>query len=239
MTTDRYTRSGLPADELEVSLALDKWEAAQPTPPNIFDVIETGDVRLIGAYVLRGFRQAARTAAEGQQRVMELREFAYLAFETADAAEGFLRAPDQRLDGRSPLQAAVESNTGRDQAILQLAPRLRGAAVRVLDRLSQAWGLDDEDLSSLAGADKRDLLRWREDPDVVPNAALERISALLGIFRAINTLLPQPSSADSWIRRPNQAPLFRGRSALAIMLEGGLPAIRDVRSYLDAEIWAH
>lgn len=230
--------AALSADELEASLALEGWEAAQPRPPNIFDVVETGDALLIGAYILRGFRQAAQNAVEERFRVMELREFAYIAFETGDAAEGFLRAPDRRLEGRTPLQAAVESGLGRDEAIFHLTERLRSTAVRILDRLSQAWNLSEEEEGGLIGSEAGAVLRWREKPEEAPNSAVARISALLGIFRAINTLLPQATSADGWIRRPNQAPLFGGRSALSLMIEGGLPAMRQVRQYLDGEIWS-
>lgn len=238
MTTDRFIPGALSAEELALFHAPEGWEVVQPRPPNIFDVIETGDARLIGAYVLRGFRKAAREAVESDRHVMELREFAYLAFETADDAERFLGAQDQRPDGWSPLQAAVESEAGRDEGILQLAPRLRSTAVRVLDRLARVWKLNDEELAGLVAFEKRDLLRWRENPDDVPNSAVECISVLLGIFRAINTLLPEPSSSDDWLRRPNQAPLFGGRSALVLMLQGGLPAMREVRRYLDGEIWS-
>lgn len=229
--------AALSADELEASLALEGWETAQPRPPNIFDVVETGDALLIGAYILRGFRQAAQNAVEARFRVMELREFAYIAFETGDAAEGFLRAPDRRLEGRTPLQAAVESSLGRDEAIRQLTPRLRSAAVCILARLSQAWNLSEEEVARLIGEEPQVVLRWQEKPENTPNTAVERISALLGVFRAINTLLPQAASADGWIRRPNQASLFGGRSALALMIEGGLPAMRQVRQYLNGEIF--
>ncbi|MBV8331693.1 MAG: DUF2384 domain-containing protein, partial [Candidatus Eremiobacteraeota bacterium] len=39
---------------------------------------------------------------------------------------------------------------------------------------------------------------------------------------------------DAWIRRPNTAALFKGRTALDYLLTGGFAALVDVRRYLDA-----
>ncbi len=48
-------------------------------------------------------------------------------------------------------------------------------------------------------------------------------------------LLPRPESADTWIRRPNDAPLFGGRPALDRMLSGNVADLYVVRQYLDAQ----
>jgi hypothetical protein len=41
--------------------------------------------------------------------------------------------------------------------------------------------------------------------------------------------------ADEWVRRPNAAPLFGGRSALDRMLGGQVADLYVVRQYLDAQ----
>jgi hypothetical protein len=41
--------------------------------------------------------------------------------------------------------------------------------------------------------------------------------------------------ADEWIRKPNTAPLFAGKSALARMLGGQVADLFVVRQYLDAQ----
>jgi hypothetical protein len=64
---------------------------------------------------------------------------------------------------------------------------------------------------------------------------LERISYVMGIYKAINILLPQTAQAAAWIRKPNQAQLFAGKSALDIMLQGRVADLSDVRRYLDSE----
>ncbi len=64
---------------------------------------------------------------------------------------------------------------------------------------------------------------------------IERISHLVAIYKSINVLLPRSESADAWVRHNNDAPLFKGRSALSYMLSGSFDHIADVRRYLDAE----
>jgi hypothetical protein len=46
-------------------------------------------------------------------------------------------------------------------------------------------------------------------------------------------LFPAPEVADAWMRKPNAAPLFGGRSALQRMLAGNVSDLNAVRRYLD------
>ena len=48
-------------------------------------------------------------------------------------------------------------------------------------------------------------------------------------------LLPVAERANEWIRKPNDAPLFAGRSALDRMLGGQVADLYVVRHYLDAQ----
>ena len=65
--------------------------------------------------------------------------------------------------------------------------------------------------------------------------ALERVSYILGIYKALNILLPNEQAADAWVRCPNTAPLFGGKSALDRMLLGKVSDLYVVRQYLDAQ----
>jgi hypothetical protein len=60
------------------------------------------------------------------------------------------------------------------------------------------------------------------------------LSYLLGIYKALQVLLPATAAADAWIKKPNDAPLFAGQSALARMLGGNVADLIAVRQYLDA-----
>ena len=64
---------------------------------------------------------------------------------------------------------------------------------------------------------------------------LERLSYLFGIYAALQILLPVGERADEWVRKPNAAPVFGGRSALERMLGGQVADLYVVRHYLDAQ----
>lgn len=64
---------------------------------------------------------------------------------------------------------------------------------------------------------------------------LERISYVLGIYKALQILFPDPVRADAWIKRANSAPLFAGQRALDRLLSGNVSDLFVVRQYLDAQ----
>lgn len=100
---------------------------------------------------------------------------------------------------------------------------LSGAALRGFFRLAGLWGLSVEEQLVLLGQTSRaTLYNWKKAPDGValPKDTLERISYLLGIYKALQVLLPDADAADAWVRRPNLAAPFGGRSALDRMLSG-------------------
>ena len=109
--------------------------------------------------------------------------------------------------------------------------------MRVFEGLAKAWQLtDDERLALLGLQDRTELERLlAAQVEVLPIQVVERVSTLLGIFKAINILLPVPARADQWMRRPNLAPPFCGRSAMAVMCDGGIEALLDVRRCLEQQ----
>lgn len=115
--------------------------------------------------------------------------------------------------------------------------RVGGAALRTFFRIAQAWGLQAREERVLLGNPAPStFFRWKKDKDgAVSRDVLERISYVLGIYKALQILLPRPESADAWIRKPNKAPLFADKSALDRMLSGNVSDLFVVRRYLDAE----
>ncbi|MGH7505661.1 MAG: MbcA/ParS/Xre antitoxin family protein, partial [Longimicrobiales bacterium] len=78
--------------------------------------------------------------------------------------------------------------------------------------------------------------RWKKQgADQLTRDTFERISYILGIYKALQVLLPDAAAADEWVRRPNLAPLFAGSSALDRMLSGNVADLYLVRQYLDAQ----
>lgn len=58
------------SSDRELLAKLADWEAGFPSPPSLFDAIRSGDVEVLAAFVLRGFRQAAKEAV-GDRLVLE------------------------------------------------------------------------------------------------------------------------------------------------------------------------
>ena len=114
---------------------------------------------------------------------------------------------------------------------------LSGPALRTFFRIAGLWGLSVEEQMTLLGLTARStFFKWKRDPNtVLPKDTLERISYIVGVYKALQLLLPNEEAADEWVRRPNAAPLFAGRSALDRMLSGQVADLFVVRQYLDAQ----
>lgn len=114
--------------------------------------------------------------------------------------------------------------------------RMAAAGLRAFARIAQAWGLSvDEQLRLLGAPPRSTYFAWRKHPEKasLPRDTLERLSNLLGIYKSLQILLPDPAAADAWVRLPNAAPAFGGRSALERMLAGNVSDLHLVRRYLD------
>jgi hypothetical protein len=91
---------------------------------------------------------------------------------------------------------------------------------------------------TLLGLDSRSTyFKWKKNPETAklnPDK-LERLSYIFGIYKALQVLLPKPDAADDWIKRPNTAQPFQGKSALDRMLSGRVADLYVVREYLDGQ----
>ena len=115
--------------------------------------------------------------------------------------------------------------------------RMSAAGLRAFARIAELWQLTvDEQLCLLGQPPRSTYFAWRRNPDQarLPRDTLERLSNLLGIYKSLQILLPDAAAADAWVRQPNAAPLFAGRSALQQMLAGNLSDLHGVRRYLDS-----
>ena len=89
---------------------------------------------------------------------------------------------------------------------------------------------------TLLGVGRSALYQWKQGKvGPLDRHVLERLSYLFGIYAALQLLLPERARADEWLRKPNNAPLFGGRSALQHMLGGQVADLYVVRQYLDAQ----
>lgn len=114
---------------------------------------------------------------------------------------------------------------------------LGGPALRTFFRLAEAWKLRIADQRKLLGdPPESTFYKWKRHQDAaLGRDTLERISYLLGIWKALQILFPDPQQADAWLRKPNSAATFGGHSALERMLSGNVADLYVVRQYLDAQ----
>ena len=122
--------------------------------------------------------------------------------------------------------------------IRALDPENEGAAsFRTFFRIADLWRLSPDEQMTLLGLTSRSTYyKWKNEPPkrLTPDL-LERLSYIFGIYKDLQVLLPDAAAADAWIRKPNAAPLFNGRSALDRLLSGHVADLYVVRQYLDAE----
>lgn len=117
------------------------------------------------------------------------------------------------------------------------SPAAAAAALRTFFNIAKAWALSNEEQQRLLGCGRTTFFDWKAGriKRGLDGATLERLSHLFGIYAALHILLPLPERADAWVRKPNSAPLFGGRSALERMLGGQVADLFVVRQYLDAQ----
>ena len=138
-----------------------------------------------------------------------------------------------------PITQGSDPERRRDRVdIDQLDPdRLGRAALSSFFNITRAWGLSAQQERILLGSPPcSTFFNWKKRRQArLSRDTLERISYILGIYKALHTLLPREEAADGWVKRDNAAPPFNGRSARAYMLRGNVCDLADVRRYLDAE----
>lgn len=115
--------------------------------------------------------------------------------------------------------------------------RLGGPGLRTFLKIAAEWELSSREQAVLLGAPESTFFNWKSvalaGQDVtLRRDTLERLSYLLGIYKALEILLPK--SSKGWVKRPNKAPLFGGKPALNRMLSGNVADLFVVRQYLDA-----
>jgi hypothetical protein len=114
---------------------------------------------------------------------------------------------------------------------------MSAAALRAFFSIADRWQLNTAQQRVLLGnPPSSTFFKWKkEQGGALSRDVLERISYVLGIYKALQILLPDAGRADTWVRQPNAAPLFGGATALDRMLCGNVGDLYAVRHYLDAQ----
>ena len=132
--------------------------------------------------------------------------------------------------------AGFSSEMAADLSDKRVQKRLSPAARKAFFKIANAWNIRDEEAKQLLGGISNGAfyqLKGGELKTPLDQDRLTRVSLMVGIFKALNTLYSQ-KLADAWISLPNSNPMFAGKTPLAYMVKGGQPAMMRVRQLLDA-----
>lgn len=124
---------------------------------------------------------------------------------------------------------------GRDQSWTELR---NAVGLRQAFSIADALDLNQSALGAVLGTVPRSLQRWRlqAENDKRLNLSadtVERLSYLLGIWKALVILFPTPENRRLWLRNANDAPIFNGRPPMARMLSGRVADLYVLRRFLD------
>ena len=135
--------------------------------------------------------------------------------------------------GRDAVLPAIPAAQRPDPMVRR---RMSGPALRTFFRVADAWGLSVAEQRALLGWPAASTFHKYKGGDYGTLAfdTLTRISLVLGIYKALQVLYPEASLADAWIKLPNTNPIFGGRPARTLMVEGGIDGLLQVRRLLDA-----
>lgn len=108
------------------------------------------------------------------------------------------------------------------------------AMQRAVLNLFGRWRITDEQAARLLGdLSTKTIGRWRKgEYGRVGRDLADRMSNILGVHKALRIVFADPGRGYDWVKKPNTD--LGGRSALEVMLQGGLMDIVRVRRYLDA-----
>lgn len=115
--------------------------------------------------------------------------------------------------------------------------RLSGPGLRTFFRIADAWDLAAVEQCKLLGGIARSTLNnWKGGAvGTLSRDQLERVSLILGVYKASRLLFADGDGAKRWFKSGNNDYAFGGMSPIQRMLRGGIADLYAVRRYLD--VW--
>ena len=110
-----------------------------------------------------------------------------------------------------------------------------GGSIRTVIQILKVWNLTDAQSAQLLGVSEKEFLTWKVAAPAeydLPQETVLRVSYVLGIYKALHTIIPDTLLADSWIQHPNTGSIFGGATPLTHLLQGGIEELEVVRGYL-------
>lgn len=114
------------------------------------------------------------------------------------------------------------------------------ACLHAFGNIAAHWDMTILEQRLLLGVEDKNVLEdWMERAQAgehisLPNNVLEGMGCVLSIYASLVILLNHERS-KGWVRAPNRASLFGGRSAMSLMTSGNRKDLEDVARYLLSE----
>jgi Protein of unknown function (DUF2384) len=136
---------------------------------------------------------------------------------------------DLDLQERAPID--IDRRSDREVRRRLSAPGMRGFM-----KIAKTWELSVDEQRGLLGWPAASTYYKYKAGEIgtLSYDMLTRISLLLGIYEALHILYPDDALADRWVKLPNSNPMFGGRPALSLMVDGGIDGLTQTRRLLDA-----
>ncbi len=128
----------------------------------------------------------------------------------------------------------------QDQLSPESRRRLSGPGLRTFVHIADLWGLGDEERRGVLGQPAgSDYCEWLDAAgrrrDLVLSAdVLTRISAALGIHRALQAIHRTNGDRVSWLRGRDWSATFGGHAPMELVTGGSVEELLSVRRVLDA-----
>jgi len=115
----------------------------------------------------------------------------------------------------------------------QQGPSLAESGLRSFEVIADRWRLSPRERERVLGLPRSTYARLRAKPErsQLDRNALERLSHVLGIYKALHVLFSDDERADRWIDRPSLD--FGGRPARERLTSGLVADLAYLRHYLD------
>ena len=123
----------------------------------------------------------------------------------------------------------------RDRQDPEVRRRLSGPAIRAFFSISATWGISVVQQRALLGWPAPSTYHKYKAGSVgtLPYDMLQRVSLIVGIYKALHILYPQAELADQWVKLRNSNPIFGGKAPIDLMTDGGIDGLYRVRRLLD------
>ena len=125
--------------------------------------------------------------------------------------------------------------TARAHKVPDVLPAARQSlALEGYFQIMEHWGADNAASRCILGnPPERTFFDWKKGKvGRVPNDTLRRIGYVAGIWKALQIVYSDPTLADTWVTRQNDA--FGGQSPLERMTAGDVTDLAAVGAYVDA-----